>query len=315
MSVRFSRPMRWCTTGVAALAVSAVLTLARPAPAGIAVAGDVAAPSRTVLLWPAGAPGSEARNSEAERVRINQFGEHIVSNVHAPSVGVFLPAAGRTGRTAVIVVPGGGHRELWMDHEGYAVAAFLAGHGIAAFVLKYRLAREPDSTYSIEGDELADLQRAIRLVRSRASAWQLDPQHIGVLGFSAGGELVALAGTRFDGGAPGSADPVARVSSRPDFQALLYPAIPADVRLSPQTPPAFLLGGAADQPSISEGLAELYLAFHRAGIRAELHIYDGVGHGFGMRRGNSGPVASWPQRFLEWLEQQGLATSPTPAPR
>ncbi len=251
------------------------------------------------LLWPSGAPGSPASFSP-EKLRLTERGEHIVSNVHVPSITVYLPTQGKRSGTAVVVIPGGGHRELWMDHEGYRVAEFLADHGIAAFVLKYRLAREPGSLYT-EKDALADVQRAIRLVRSQAAQWQLDPKRVGVMGFSAGGELAALAASRYDSGTAGAGDTVDRQSSRPSFQALLYPAIPAELHYSPETPPAFLLAGAQDQPAISQGLAELYLALRRAGSHAELHIYEGVGHGFGLRADNSGPVAAWPQRFLEWL--------------
>jgi endo-1,4-beta-xylanase len=255
-----------------------------------------------IPLWPDGAPGSRA-NASPESIRLNEAGEHIVSNVHVPSITVYLPPPGKANGASVIVVPGGGHRELWMDHEGYRVADYLAHHGVAAFVLKYRLAREKGSTYTVEGESLSDVQRAIRMVRNRAADWRLDPARIGVMGFSAGGELAALAGTRYDDGTAGSSDPIARQSSRPSFQALLYPAIPTGLDFSPQTPRAFLLGGAQDQPAISQGLAELYLAMRRAGARAELHIYDGVGHGFGLRAENTGPVAAWPQRFLEWLDE------------
>jgi acetyl esterase/lipase len=245
------------------------------------------------LLWPNGAPGSPAGAGD-EKIRVTELGEHIVSNVHAPSITVYLPQAAKATGAAVIVVPGGGHVELWMDHEGYRVAEFLADHGVAAFVLKYRLAHEKGSPYTVEGDALADAQRAIRLVRSQASRWHLDPQRIGVMGFSAGGELAALAAAR---------DGDDGLSSRPNFQALLYPAIPPGLSFSPQTPPAFLLGGAEDQPAISQGLAEIYLAMRRAGARAELHLYEGLGHGFGLRANNSTPVRGWPQRFLEWLDQ------------
>jgi acetyl esterase/lipase len=252
------------------------------------------------LLWPDGAPGSPVSFSP-EKTRLTDAGEHIVSNVHAPSLTVYLPLHGKRTGISVVVIPGGGHRELWMDHEGYRVAEFLAEHGIAAFVLKYRLAHEPGSTYTVEKHALADVQRALRLVRSQSAQWQLDPRRVGVMGFSAGGELAALAASRYDSGAPDSNDGVERQSSRPSFQALLYPAIPRDLNFSPHTPPAFLLGGAEDQPAISQGLAEFYLALRRAGGHAELHIYEGVGHGFGLRAANTGPVAAWPQRFLEWL--------------
>jgi acetyl esterase/lipase len=262
-------------------------------------AADVAG---VIPLWPKGAPGALA-NGGAERVRLTANGEHIVSNVHAPSITIFLPAVTAELAAAVIVIPGGGHAELWMDHEGYAVAKFLAAHGVAAFVLKYRLAREKGSAYTVEGDALADVRRAIRLVRNDAAGRHIDPQRIGVMGFSAGGELALLAGTRDDSGAPGSVDPIDRQSSRPNFLALAYPAIPPGLRFSPDSPPAFLLCGNQDQPAISQGLAELYLTMLRAGAHAELHIFEGAGHGFGVRLSNPMPVAAWPQRFLDWLEQ------------
>jgi endo-1,4-beta-xylanase len=263
-----------------------------------------------IALWPAGVPGSEGRAATEESVRLTERGEHVISNVHVPSLTVFSPLPGTASGTAIVVIPGGGHAELWMDHEGYRVGRFLAQHGVAAFVLKYRLARAPGSTYTIKGDELADVQRAIRLVRSRASALQIDPGRIGVIGFSAGGELALLAATRFDGGRADAADLIERESSRPDFQALLYPAIPKDLVFAPRTPPAFLLCGADDQQAISQGLAQLYLALRRAGVPAELHIYEGVGHGFGLRADNRGPVALWTQRLLDWLNQQGILQAP-----
>jgi endo-1,4-beta-xylanase len=207
---------------------------------------------------------------------------------------------------AVIVIPGGGHSELWMDHEGYNVAKWLSDRGVAAFVLKYRLAREKGSTYTIEGDELQDVKRAIRLVRSRASEWGLDPQRVGVMGFSAGGELAALASTRYDNGVAGATDTIEHESAKPAFQALLYPAIPHDLSLSAETPPAFLACGENDRPDIAQGLPELYLALKRAGVSAELHVFAGAGHGFGLRESNRAPVSEWPQLFLEWLDAQGF---------
>jgi endo-1,4-beta-xylanase len=261
-----------------------------------------------VLLWPDGAPGSEGR-SGPETVRLTERGEHIVSGVHAPSLTVRLPSAQAATGAAVIVIPGGGHRELWMDHEGYRVADAFVEHGIAAFVLKYRLAREEGSPYTIEGHALADVQRAIRLVRSRASEWRVDPTRVGVIGFSAGGELAALAGARFGAVVPRDSDPIDRLSSRPSFQGLIYPSIPAGLVVPRDAPPAFLLCGAADQPAISRGLASLYLDFTAAGVPSELHIYAGVGHGFGIRPSEHGPAAAWPSRFVEWLDAQGLLRS------
>jgi len=206
----------------------------------------------------------------------------------------------------VLVIPGGGHRELWMDHEGYNIAEWLSHHGVAAFVLKYRLAREPGSTYAVEGTELSDAQRALRLIKSRATEWGVDPNRLGVLGFSAGGELAALASTRYDAGNPDAADPIDRESSRPAFQGLLYPAIPKEMKLTADTPPAFLACGEADRADISEGVPELYLALRKVGVSAELHVYAKTGHGFGLRASNRAPVADWISLFDEWLEVQGF---------
>ena len=255
--------------------------------------------AQIIPLWPDDAGGAQ---SGAEKVRITEAGEHIVSSVHAPSITAYIPPPDKATGAAVIVIPGGGHKELWMDHEGYNVAEFLKAHGVAAFVLKYRLAREEGSTYTIEGDSLADVQRAIRRVRVESAHWHLNPDCLGVLGFSAGGELAALAAARADGGAPTARDPVDRQSSRPSFQALIYPAVPSGLSFSSQSPPAFLAAGDSDRPEISQGLAQLYLSMRRAGAHAELHIYSGVGHGFGLRTRNAGPVAAWPQRFLDWLD-------------
>jgi endo-1,4-beta-xylanase len=275
---------------------------------GLAAAGVSRAEPSEIRLWPGGAPGAEGR-TEPERVRLTAQGEHIVSHVNFPSITPYLPDRGKASGLAVIVVPGGGHRELWMDHEGYRVGQWLRDHGVAAFVLKYRLAGEEGSTYTVEGSELADLQRAIRVVRSRAAEWNVDPERIGVMGFSAGGQLAALAGVRYDGGRPDAADPVERAGSRPAFMALIYPGIPRDLQLSSQTPPAFLLCGENDDPAIAQGLAELYLALKRAGAAAELHVLTGVGHGFGVRDSNPPAVRAWPSLFYSWLGARGLLTA------
>jgi dienelactone hydrolase len=267
--------------------------------------GFASAQQTPIKLWPKGAPGGEG-NTAPEIVRLNPDGEHIISNIQEPTLLPYLPAADVATGAAVVVAPGGGHRELWMDHEGYAIGEWLSSHGVAAFVLKYRLAREDNSKYTVEGTELGDMQRAIRTVRSRSKEWGIDPARIGVMGFSAGGELAALASTHYDAGLPSSEDPVERWSSKPDFQALLYPAIPHDPRLTAQTPRAFLACGSDDRPDISQGLPELYLALSRLHVSTELHIYAGVGHGFGIRKANPAPVSGWTELFLEWLNAQGL---------
>jgi acetyl esterase/lipase len=264
-----------------------------------------------IPLWPNGAPGSEGKVGK-EAVRVTADGEHVVSQVHSPSLTPYLPTAGKstTARTAIIVIPGGGHREMWVDHEGHNLARWLSSRGIVAFVLKYRLAREANSTYTVDEHALSDTKRAIRLVRSRAQEWKVAPARVGVIGFSAGGELAALSGMRFDAGNKDTADLVERESSRPDFQALIYPGSSAKIVVTKDSPPAFLLCGYKDRPDISQGLAEVYLKFKAAGVPAELHIYASAGHGFGMRDKNHEAFGTWPVRFQEWLTDSGFLAEP-----
>ena len=245
-------------------------------------------PGAEVILF----PGMNA-DAPAEVTRLAPpRGERVVSSVHRPSITPYLPAM-PTG-AAVIIAPGGGHREMWTDHEGHNVARWLSDHGVAAFVLKYRLARENDSKYTIEGDALTDTLKALEVIRARAAAWKVDPAKGGVMGFSAGGELAALAGVH---------------AARPAFQALIYPAIPKNMALTKETAPAFLVCGENDRQNISQGLPELYLALKKAGVSAELHVYSGVGHGFGLRADMKGPVKEWLIRFHEWLGARGLLTA------
>jgi dienelactone hydrolase len=274
---------------------------------GQSSAGQSAHFARTPLvvpLWPGGAPGSEGK-SQARFVRVTADGEHVVSSIHHPSITVYLPARNDASGAAVIVAPGGGHRELWVDHEGHNVARWLSAHGVAAFVLEYRLARETNSTYTVEGHSLADMQRAIRLVRSRATEWNVDPARLGVMGFSAGGEVAALASMRFDAGQPNAADLIEREGCKPAFQALIYPGRSGNIVPETNSPPVFLACGNNDRSDISEGLANVYLKFKHINVPAELHVFAGVGHGFGLRERNRGAIAGWPQRLLEWMEQLG----------
>ncbi len=259
-------------------------------------------------LWPKGAPETHPGPATAS-VRITPEGEHVVTHLQVPSITPYLPSPETATGAAVLVIPGGGHAEIWMDHEGYAVAGWLRDHGVAAFILQYRLAREKGSSYTVEGTELGDTKRALRYIRSESARWKIDPQRIGVIGFSAGGELAELASTRSDDGRADAADPIDRVSSRTNFQALLYPGLPHDLRLTAQTPPAFLACGAKDRPEISQGLPRFYLALAALGVPAELHVYAGVGHGFGIRSTNPEPVVNWPVLFLQWMRTEGLLSS------
>lgn len=258
-----------------------------------------------IPLWPNGAPGSEGRTAK-EMVEKSASGERKVWSIHQPSLTPYLPARDKATGAAVIIAPGGAHRFLCVDHEGYNVAQWLSGRGIAAFVLKNRLAKETNSTYRIEVEALADTQRAVRLVRSRAKEWGVNPQSVGVMGFSAGGELAALISARFDTGKLDATDLVERASCKPDFQALIYPGRSNDIQPAREQPPVFLTCGYNDRQDISEGLAELYLRYKRAGVPAELHIYSAAGHGFGLRDTSKGAVAGWPARFVDWLGDRGF---------
>jgi endo-1,4-beta-xylanase len=193
-----------------------------------------------------------------------------------------------------------------MTHEGDNPAAWLRDRGIAAFVLKHRLAREPGSTYRIDVEALADARRAVRIIRTRAGEWGIDPARIGAMGFSAGGELVAMVSIRDMAGDPSAADPLERVSARPDFQALIYPGRSGDIVPDAKSAPAFLAAAYDDRQDIAEGLAEVYLRFKRAGVPAELHMYGSGGHGFGVRATNTRPVGAWLDRFVEWLRDRQL---------
>ena len=268
-----------------------------------------AAEPKGILLWPNGAPGSEAKIGD-EIVRIADNGERVLSNIHKPSITPYLPSADKATGCAVIVAPGGGHRELWSDHEGHNVARRLSEHGIAAFVLKYRLARETNSTYTVDDHALADMQRALRLVRSRAAEWGIATNRIGVMGFSAGGELAFLSAQRFDPGAADATDAIERQSSRPDFQALIYPGRAQRIEPATNSPPVFLVCGYNDRPDISEGLAGVYLKFKQLKVPAELHIYAGTGHGFGLRANNTQPAGKWIERFADWLADSGFLKHP-----
>jgi endo-1,4-beta-xylanase len=289
--------------------VAGTLAMLSPAPASAgqtagagrgSTATVVVPPGRpAVFLWPDGAPGAEARRDEPEEIQ----GE-TVRNVHNPALVVFLPRKEASTGAALVLAPGGGHTSLWIMHEGFNPAQVLADKGIAVFVLKNRL---QSSGYKFDVEGLADMQRALRVVRSRAAEWGVDPAKVGAGGFSAGGELAQLAALRNDPGDAAAADPVERQSSRPDFQVLIYPGKSQLIQPVAGSPPAFMAAGVEDRQDISVGLAEAYLRFKKAGVQAELHIYARTGHGFGIRPERAGQShQEWPIQLVSFLRQLGM---------
>ena len=257
-----------------------------------------------IFLWPGAAPGSEGRIFKETAKMIS--GEQIVTHVDHPSVTPFLPPAALATGVALIIAPGGGHKELWMDHEGFRPAGWFSERGVAAFVLKYRLAGEPHSGYTVKDHALPDLQRAIRYVRAHAGTWGIHPSSIGVMGFSAGGELAALASVHDGGKVSRPLDKIDLESACPDFQVLIYPAGINDLKPGKKPPPLFLLGGYRDDPEIVSGMLTLYQNYKQAGAPAEMHLYADAAHGFGIREENRGAVTIWPVRVMEWLAGTGI---------
>jgi len=257
-----------------------------------------------VPLWKNGAPGFEERKNEPEQAR-----DWWVKNIHNPSVTVFLPEKEKATGAAVVVCPGGGHRELVFNAEGVDAAEYLNSIGVAAIVLKYRLAREPNSPYKLETHVKEDAFRAMRLVRSRAQEWGIDPQRIGMLGFSAGGEVVAMIAYDRGEGNKDARDPIDRLNGRPDFQMLVYPGpgfIPESV---PSTaPPAFLLA-ANDDTCCSGPVVDLLVKYRKANVPIEVHLYAQGKHAFNMgKRSQLASIKTFPQRMGDWLSDNGYLT-------
>ena len=255
---------------------------------------------QVIPLWKNGAPGSESRRDEPEKHQ-----DWWYKNIHNPSLTIFLPPPGKANGTAVVVAAGGGHRELVFNPEGVEPAQYLASLGVTAFALKYRLFREPGSTYTIE-NTAEDIRRAMRTVRARAGEWHIDPKRIGVMGWSAGGEVAALVAYPPVEGDAQSADPVERASARPDFQILIYPG-PLGIpdRIPATAPPLFLLGASDDQ-YVAGVLYDLTRKYHEAGAQIEAHIYAQGKHAFNMgQRSEYVSIRHWPQRLAEWLEDRG----------
>ena len=282
--------------------------------------GDDAPAPQTLDLWPGAAPG-EAEPIPAES-SATVGGIVRVSNVSRPTMTVYRPEPSKNTGAAVLICPGGGYSILASDHEGDQVAHFLNGIGVTGIVLKYRVPRRAGTSNNVPPPQaLMDARRALGLVRSHAAEWQVDPTRVGILGFSAGGHLAAWAAA-----GPGEARPYEpvdaadKLSARPDFAVLIYPAylvkrgtaeVASEVAVAAATPPTFLAMAGDDAITVDGSLA-YFAALKQAKIPAELHIYNEGGHGFGMNATGK-PVASWPTRLADWMQNRGLL-KPTATP-
>ena len=259
-----------------------------------------------IPLWAKGAPGFEERRNEPEKAE-----SYWVANIHNPSITVFLPAPGTANGAAVLIAPGGGHRELGFKGEGIEPAVYFNKLGVAAFALKYRLggdkAIEGPKPYTTNVHARQDGHRAMRLIRSHAAEWGIDPNRIGIMGFSAGGQLASMIIYDPNEGNPTSDDTLERASSKVNFQIQIYPGggnipetIPADA------PPAFLLAAIDDKGPAKTllGLAEKYRA---AGRPVELHLFAQGGHAFNMgNRSKLTAIQDWSSRMADWMKDSKL---------
>ena len=304
--------MRLTSIAVLGLCASAHLVTAQAGPAGQRMPrAAVARTQPAIPLWAAGAPGALGTAPEDQ-----------------PVITPYLPAEGRANGTAVVVFPGGGYQHLSMEKEGSDVANWLASTGVTAFVVRYRLGPKYHHP-----TELADAQRAIRTVRSRAAEWRVDPNRVGIIGFSAGGHLASSAGTHFDAGVPSSGDAVERVGSRPDFMILMYPVItmrgdstthlgsrknllgdaPDDalvhlmsneLQVTRNTPPTFIVHSTDDKTVPVENALMFYQALRNNAVPVEMHVFEHGGHGFGLAP-NDAALAAWTTLAESWMRRHG----------
>jgi acetyl esterase/lipase len=263
---------------------------------------------RQIPLWPNGAPGFENKRNEPEQAK-----DYWVKNIHNPSITVYLPPKALATGAAVVIFPGGGHRLIVFDAEGRDPARFLNSIGVAAIIVKYRLFREDSAIYSLDKEVRQDAYRAIRLVRSKAAEWNIDTARVGVLAFSAGGEVAALVSYTPGMGDQTAPDPIDRLNGRPNFQLLVYPGplgIPAAV--PGDAPPAFLIAADNDE-CCSPPVVNLLEKYRAAKVPVEAHILSGGNHGFNMGyRSKLQAVKNWPQLMADWLEDMHLLGQKNP---
>jgi acetyl esterase/lipase len=312
------------------LLVLAVLLIARSAFAG--ADGEAAVKlidpkpltpgHRVVPIFPPGHPALKAlADADKEEIWTIQ-NERVakVNNIHVPTLELYLAPPEKANGMSVILSPGGGNKDLWFGPEGTDVAKWLNTLGVSCFVHRYRL-----KPYGSATDALAETQRAVRLVRANAKEWNIDPHKIGHMGFSAGGEQTARLALTYDAGTPDAADPIDRVSSRPDWLCLVYPGwapgtidmktVPADV------PPTFLVCAGTGDVFHARQTVEFYNALFEVGrvqkpkpLNIEMHIYGTGGHGGSITPRNGIPFGTWPQRLVEWAQDLKLMpAAPTTA--
>lgn len=256
---------------------------------------------QVIPLWKNGAPGFENRKDIPEKAQ-----DYWVRNINNPSVTVFMPQKEKANGCAVIVAPGGGFRELVFNAEGKQAAEFLNSIGITVFVLKYRLPGEENSPYSLDNVR-QDAYRAIRLVRSRADEFRIDPKRVDMLGFSAGGAVIMMVAFDKGDGDPKAPDPVDRINGRPDFQMLVYPGGKAPEKISADAPPAFLICANDDEYGCDEVTLDLLQKFRAVNVPVEAIFLAKGKHAFNM--GDRSPlitVNTWPQRMADWLKDSGF---------
>lgn len=307
-----------------ALCAAQACATAQPAPASPSLASApantasapplVARTQPAIPLWAAGAPGALGATPADQ-----------------PEITPYLPPEGRANGTAVVIFPGGGYGHLSMVKEGSDVANWLASNGISAFVARYRLG--PAYRHPVM---LGDAQRAIRTVRARATEWGIDPQRIGIIGFSAGGHLASTAGTHYDAGITSHSDRIERVSSRPDFMLLLYPVITMrdsavhrgsrrnllgespdsalvrllsnETQVTRDTPPTFIVHSTDDKAVLVENALLFYQALRNNAVTAELHVFEHGGHGYGLAPADAA-LATWTTLSESWMRRHNWITT------
>jgi acetyl esterase/lipase len=265
-------------------------------------AGCLAQTSPVVIpLWKNGAPGFESRKDIPEQAK-----DYWVKSINNPSLTVFSPPEGKANGCAVIVAPGGGFRELVFNAEGKQAAEFLNTVGVTAFALKYRLPDESGSPFTIDNVR-QDAYRAVRLVRSGAKEFHIDPNRIGILGFSAGGAVVMMVSFDKGDGDANAPDPIDRVNGRPNFQMMVYPGGSVPKKIASDTPPAFLICANDDEYGCDKITMELLEKFREAKVPVEAHMLARGKHAFNMGdRSEYKAVRGWPQRMADWLSDSGF---------